>query len=592
MTISQVASQAGGVTQDASATVDRAFPGNVTAGNLVWFAVSKFDAGVSLVAGDLTKQAGTATIDTPTLDKVIQAGNLTAAIFSALVTGTGSLTLRCTSTAGSYWVIGSDELASDVGWGASRVEDSDSANATATPQVTPAMVSAGKAAFVGVTALDDGLLSSLTEQAAFARVFLENNGAAHAIGVIFQQIVSTGTTDAAESSTTADGAQIYAIAGVVYKETAGGASAEDTGTATEDIVKADVVAGGKTLISTLIGDTWAPAQTISDISFIANALGGTTDTTSFSITLPATQAGDLIILEFSHRGTGNGTIGGTYTGPAFTLKHSQLFGSSAFSGKTYWSRATGDHAAQTVTGSGLTNACAAIVTIYRGTAASGDPLADATIVGEENASGDETQAEITTATDKAWVVLVVVNSPDLAVATQACTSPGTLTERAERLSTGGTDASIAHASAAKASAGATGALTWTQTNAASGSWAYAIKPNVTTPFADSRSAQADGLLSDGSETHGWNADVVAALQADLSVIVRTSDTVRTITLPAVAAYNITAPETIEDTIPGTALAGGSPIVATPTFTVDVAAAESRRVPVRNVSQAVNRASSY
>ena len=122
--------------------------------------------------------------------------------------------------------------------------------------------------------------------------------------------------------------------------------------------------------------------------------------------------------------------------------------------------------------------------------------------------------------------------------------------------------------------------------------AYLAFGNGIPKFDDSRSAQADGLLSDGSETHGWNADVVAALQADLSVIVRTSDTVRTITLPAVAAYNITAPETIEDTIPGTALAGGSPIVATPTFTVDVAAAEPRRVPVRNVSQAVNRASTY
>ena len=215
------------------------------------------------------------------------------------------------------------------------------------------------------------------------------------------------------------------------------------------------------------------------VSFIANALGGTTTTTSFSITLPTTVAGDILICEFAHRGTGNGTIGGTSVttgGLTWTLKHSQLFGSSAFSGKTYWTRATGNHAGQTVTGSSLTDSCAAIVTVYRGALASGDPLADATIVGEQNASGNETQAQITTATAAAWVVLVVVNSPDLAVATQACTSPGTLTERAERLSTGGTDSSIAHASAAKATAGATGALTWTQTNAASGSWGYAIQP--------------------------------------------------------------------------------------------------------------------
>lgn len=367
-------------------------------------------------------------------------------------------------------------------------------------------------------------------------------------------------------------------------------SAALTGTATANIVKADVVAGGKTAIATLTGETFVPAQTISDISFIANALGGTTTTTSFSITLPATQAGDIIVLEFAHRGTGDGTIGGTYTGPAFTLKHSQLFASSAFSGKTYWSRATGDHVGETVTGADLTNSSAAIITIYRGTAASGDPLADATIVGEENASGNETQAEITTATDKAWVVLVVVNSPDLAIATQACTSPGTLTERAERLSTGGTDSSIAHASAVKASAGATGALTWTQTNGASGSWAYAIKPNVTTPFADARAAIRDGLDSAQSEAAGWDAKVKPNIP--LANIVRTSDTVCTVTLQAQADYDISAQETITWTLPGSALTGGSPIVATPTFTVDVAGAEPRRVPVRNVSQAVNRASTY
>lgn len=218
------------------------------------------------------------------------------------------------------------------------------------------------------------------------------------------------------------------------------------------------------------------------LSFIANALGGTTTTTSFGVSLPATQEGDIIILEFAHRGTGDGTIGGTWSGPAFTLKHSQLFGSSAFSGKTYYSRATKDHSVpipESINVSGLTNSCAGFITIYRGALASGDPLADATVVGEQNASGDETQAQITTATDGAWPVLVVVNSPDRAVTSQACTSPGTLTARAERLSTGGTDSSIAHASAEKATAGATGAFTWAQTNAESGSWAYAIKPEPT-----------------------------------------------------------------------------------------------------------------
>lgn len=253
------------------------------------------------------------------------------------------------------------------------------------------------------------------------------------------------------------------------------------------------------------------------IQYVTNALGGTATTTSFSITLPTTQAGDILILEFAHRGTGDGTIGGTSVstgGLTWALKHSQLFGSSAFSGKTYWTRATGDHAGQTVTGASLTNSCAAIVTVYRGARSSGDPLADATIVGEENASGNETQAEITTATDGAYVVLVVVNSPDVSVSSQACTSPGTLQERAERLSTGGTDTAIAHASELKVSAGATGAFTWAQTNGASGSWAYAIRPGhyAVTAGVGSKSLQAFAAeIQSGPPKGDWGDTAVGPL---------------------------------------------------------------------------------
>lgn len=341
-----------------------------------------------------------------------------------------------------------------------------------------------------------------------------------------------------------------------------------SGTATAAITEADVVAGAKTAVLTVANDTVVPASQIGDISFIANALGGTTTTTSFSITLPATQAGDLIILEFAHRGTGDGTIGGTYTGPAFTLKHSQLFATSAFSGKTYCSIASGDHNGETVTGASLTNACAAIVTIYRG-ADPTTPLGDATIVGEQNASGDETQAEITTATNKAWVVLVVVNSPDLAVSTQACTSP-TLTERAEVLSTGGTDASIAHASGLKATAGATGAFTWAQTNGASGSWAYAIKPATLTPFANARAAIRDGFVSAQAEAAGFNARRATIIP--LGNIVRTGDNVITVTFAADAGFDITAQEVVTDTLPASALVGNVARVASPTFTIDTGGA--------------------
>ena len=87
-------------------------------------------------------------------------------------------------------------------------------------------------------------------------------------------------------------------------------------------------------------------------------------------------------------------------------------------------------------------------------------------------------------------------------------------------------------------------------------------------FADIRSDIVNGLTSAQSEAHGWNVEVKAALLADLSSVVRTSDTVVTITLPSDAAYDITAQESITATVPAVAVAGAAAIVATPTFTVD------------------------
>ncbi len=76
----------------------------------------------------------------------------------------------------------------------------------------------------------------------------------------------------------------------------------------------------------------------------------------------------------------------------------------------------------------------------------------------------------------------------------------------------------------------------------------------------------NGLTSAQSETFGWN-NVPKATQG-VSGVVRTSNTVVTITLDAFATYNITATETITVTVPSSALTGaGGAVVATPTFTV-------------------------
>lgn len=84
-------------------------------------------------------------------------------------------------------------------------------------------------------------------------------------------------------------------------------------------------------------------------------------------------------------------------------------------------------------------------------------------------------------------------------------------------------------------------------------------------FAAARQAIIDGLVSDGSETHGWNNDVVPALS--VGDVVRTSDVLVTITLPVAAAYDITTDESITVTVPASATSAGVAVVATPTITV-------------------------
>ena len=82
----------------------------------------------------------------------------------------------------------------------------------------------------------------------------------------------------------------------------------------------------------------------------------------------------------------------------------------------------------------------------------------------------------------------------------------------------------------------------------------------------------NGIDSAQSEGTGWDAVVKAGLA--VTTVVRTSDTVVTITLSAFASYNITAQETITVTVPASALTSGVVINAIPTFTVSTVATGS------------------
>ncbi len=99
----------------------------------------------------------------------------------------------------------------------------------------------------------------------------------------------------------------------------------------------------------------------------------------------------------------------------------------------------------------------------------------------------------------------------------------------------------------------------------------------TGPIGSTADTQAiiDGITSAQSEAAGWNAVVKPGIET--ADVVRTSDTVCTITLDAEATYDITATETITVTVPSAAVASGVSVVATPTFTVSTAGNRRRRV---------------
>lgn len=94
-------------------------------------------------------------------------------------------------------------------------------------------------------------------------------------------------------------------------------------------------------------------------------------------------------------------------------------------------------------------------------------------------------------------------------------------------------------------------------------------------FNAQRQAIIDGLDSAQSETTGWNAEVRD--KEVVGAVVRTSNTVVTITWTAAPTYDITADETITATVPAAALVTSAiDVVATPKFDVTFVEDVSRR----------------
>lgn len=82
-------------------------------------------------------------------------------------------------------------------------------------------------------------------------------------------------------------------------------------------------------------------------------------------------------------------------------------------------------------------------------------------------------------------------------------------------------------------------------------------------FNAARQAIIDGITSAQVEVTGWNNEIRDNLP--VGQVVRTSDTVVTVSFTPEAGYNITDFEEITVTVPASAVVGAAPIVSTPTF---------------------------
>lgn len=198
------------------------------------------------------------------------------------------------------------------------------------------------------------------------------------------------------------------------------------------------------------------------------------NTTGFTLVInSAVVAGDILLLGVTNRdSTADPTVVDNDSGTWLKVHNQNANTNGAIT--VWWRRATSATASKTITVSGCTGSASGVVTPYVGALAVGTPYG--TPAGEANASANETQVGITTTRPGSFACLFVgcTSNDTLNVSTYVATDPATLAERGEGVSSGGSDCSMAHASAVRSAAGATGNISWSQTNGTGASAAFEL----------------------------------------------------------------------------------------------------------------------
>ena len=225
----------GGPAEDNSATSVRAFGSNVTAGSRVSVIVVAGDVisrdpGDNFVAGDCVKSAGTATIGTITLDKTVKNLDTGAplliyvAVFSAVVTGSGSLTFTISAPISGhtiYWNTSYLEIAATGG--TVNVDNTNSGSGTGTAPsagaITPSAYQSVIAAGLGISATAAN--ETLTVGGSFTLIDEEKNASLHMCGSAVQRNIASGSATASWTTNNWP----WAAAAVAYIEPAAGGGA-------------------------------------------------------------------------------------------------------------------------------------------------------------------------------------------------------------------------------------------------------------------------------------------------------------------------------------------------------------------------------
>jgi hypothetical protein len=230
-------------------------------------------------------------------------------------------------------------------------------------------------------------------------------------------------------------------------------------------------------------------------TYQAQAVGGATATTTSTITCPATQAGDILLISAINAGSTAAIlpmVSGNYNGGGWTGFNGAAMTSSW--GGFFWSRCTQNHSGQTIGIGTAVDSLAAGLIVVRGAVPTGNPL-DTNSASVTRTANGMTMAGFNTTVDETLLVMLMNGDNDTSFSAQTANGVA-MTERFDLSCTGGADSQAAAATInGPATAGATGSFAATRPNALSARYTVvAIKPAVPitvtlTPATETDAAQ-------------------------------------------------------------------------------------------------------